>query len=209
MKLPPDITTVLFDMDGVLIDTSVAVHDAYTDWAVANDLDPEVVLAGVHGRRTVEVAAAFGFEDVEAEADRVEKAIADRARSEHGIEPVCALYRSLERGRFAVATSARRETALTNLRVLELEPPEVLVTGQDVENGKPEPDPYILAARRLGVPTGQCVVIEDAPAGIEAGKAAGCLVLALLTNHDRDELAAADMVLAPDDLADVFRKLTD
>jgi sugar-phosphatase len=206
--LPPEITTVLFDMDGVLIDTSVAVTDAYTDWARAKDLEPEEVLAIVHGRRTIEVAAIFGFGDeAESEADRIEKAIADRASRENGIEPTCDLYRSLDPKRVAVATSARRATALTNLRVLGLEHPEVLVTGQDVESGKPSPDPYLLAAERIGADPTRCVVVEDAPAGIQAGKAAGAHVVALATTHEADELGEADQVISPEQLEEVFAPL--
>jgi sugar-phosphatase len=195
-------------MDGVLIDTSAAVKDAYTDWAEANGLDPDEVLAIVHGRRTVEVAAIFGFErDVEEEADRIEKAIADRARLENGIEPTCDLYRSLDPRRVAVATSARRDTALTNLRVLGLGHPEVLITGQDVESGKPSPDPYLLAAERIRVDPVRCVVVEDAPAGIQAGKAAGAHVVALATTHQPDELGEADQVISPEQLEEVFAPL--
>jgi sugar-phosphatase len=209
MALPSGITTVLFDMDGVLIDTRRAVHDAYTEWAVANGIDPDDVLAIIHGRRTVEVAAHFGIdEDVEAEADRIEKAIADRASSSDAIVPTCEVYRSLDPDRFAVATSARRDTAATNLRVLGLDPPRVLVTGQDVESGKPAPDPYLLAAERLGADPAECVVVEDAPAGIQAGKAAGAYVVALLTSHEADELTGADLVIEPSRLKEVFARLT-
>jgi sugar-phosphatase len=208
VRLPPEITTVLFDMDGVLIDTGAAVRDAYTDWAKANGLDPEDVLSIVHGRRTVEVARHFGLDDeLEAEADRIEKAIADRASVENAIVPTCELYRSLDPGRFAVATSARRDTAATNLRVLGLDQPRVLVTGQDVKDGKPSPDPYLLAAERLGADPAECVVVEDAPAGIRAGKSAGAFVVALTTTHQAPELEAADLVLEPAQLEQTFQGL--
>lgn len=206
--LPDNITTVLFDMDGVLIDTAAAVHDAYTRWARENGLDPEEVLAIIHGRRTVEVARAFGLdEDVESVADQIERAIADRASIDDAIVPACDLYRALDPAGVAVATSARRETALTNLRVLGLPRPAVLVTGQDVEAGKPAPDPYRVAAERIGRAPGDCAVIEDAPAGIQAGKAAGCHVVAVTTTHGRDELRDADQVVAPEGLAEVFAPL--
>lgn len=206
--LPHHITTVLFDMDGVLIDTRRAVHGVYTEWANRNGLDPAEVLSIIHGRRTVEVAAHFGLDDdVESEADRIENAIAERAAPGDAIAPTVELYRSLAPGRFAVATSARRDTASTNLRVLELEAPRVLVTGQDVESGKPAPDPYLLAAERLGADTSACVVIEDAPAGIDAGKAAGCHVVALTTTHGPDDLGSADQIIDPRSLEEVFVRL--
>lgn len=208
MNLPPEITAVLFDMDGVLINTEAAVHAAYIDWAEINGIDPEEVLAVIHGRRTVEVAEHFGVDqDIEAQADRIEKAIADRASAGDAIGPACELYRSLDANRVAVATSARLDTALTNLRVLGLEHPRVLVTGQDVESGKPSPDPYLLAAERLGVDPAECVVIEDAPAGIRAGKAAGARVIALTTTHEVAELGEADLVISPERLEEVFAPL--
>jgi sugar-phosphatase len=206
--LPPSVTTVLFDMDGVLIDSSIAVVEGYSAWAEENDLDPGEVLEIVHGRRTIEVVVEFGFsDDVEAEADRLERSIAERATIGNAIKPACELYRSLDPARVAVATSARRETALSNLEVLGLERPKVLVNGQDVESGKPSPDPYLLAAKLIGARPEECVVIEDAPAGIKAGKAAGCHVVALLTTHEGDELGHADQLIEPRQLKEVFERL--
>lgn len=195
-------------MDGVLIDSSIAVEKTYADWARENGFDVQAVLGVVHGRRTVEVVKEFGFgDDPETEADRLELLIAEKATIAHAIEPGCNLYRRLDPGRVAVATSARRATALSNLRVLELDEPAVLVTGQDVEHGKPAPDPYLLAAERLEVRADECVVIEDAPAGVEAGRSAGAWVVGLTTTHAPDELAAADLVIPPDQLAEVFTRL--
>lgn len=195
-------------MDGVLIDSSVAVEQAYTDWAKGNGFDVAAVLEVVHGRRTVEVVKKFGFDDdPEVEADRLERLIAERATIEHAIQPSCDLYRQLDPERRAVATSARRATVLSNLEVLGLDHPKVLVTGQDVANGKPSPDPYLLAADRIGSRPEECVVIEDAPAGIEAGKSAGAFVVALRTTHEPEELTAADLVISPNQLAEVFARL--
>ena len=204
MNLPSSVTTVLFDMDGVLIDSSAAVHDAYSGWAIDNGFDPEEVLGIVHGRRTIEVVRQFGFDDdPEGEADRLERSIAERATIENAIRPTCDLYRSLDPERVAVATSARKETALSNLRVLGLDHPKVLINGQDVESGKPAPDPYLMAAKRIEAHPATCVVIEDAPAGIEAGKAAGCHVVALTTTHRAGDLDAADLTIAPEQLHEV------
>ncbi|MDQ5894156.1 MAG: mannitol-/sugar-/sorbitol-6-phosphatase [Actinomycetota bacterium] len=206
--LPPSVTTVLFDMDGVLIDSSIAVVEGYSAWAMENDLDPDEVLSIVHGRRTIEVVIEFGFsDDAETEADRLERSIAERATIENAIEATCELYRALDPARVGVATSARRETALSNLEVLGLERPRVLVNGQDVEAGKPSPDPYLLAAKLIGARPEECVVIEDAPAGILAGKAAGCHVIALVTTHEADELGHADQVIEPGQLQEVFERL--
>lgn len=208
MELPPEVTTVLFDMDGVLIDSSVAVEQAFGAWADHNGFDRQAVLEIIHGRRTIEVVTAFGFDDdPECEADRLELSIAERATIDHAIVPSCELYAALDPGRRAVATSARRATALSNLKVLGLDHPQVLVNGQDVKSGKPAPDPYLLAAERIGARADECVVIEDAPAGIEAGLAAGAYVVALTTTHAADELRAADQVLAPGELREIFAGL--
>lgn len=207
MALPPSVTTVLFDMDGVLIDSSIAVEEGYSAWAEENGFPRDEVLAVVHGRRTIEVVTEFGFDDPETEAHRLEGSITARATIANAIIPSCELYRSLNPSRVAVATSALRDTAHSNLRVLGLASPEVLVTGQDVENGKPAPDPYRLAAERIGTRPDQCVVIEDAPAGIEAGLAAGAYVVALTTTHGAEELQAADEVISPEQLAAVFADL--
>lgn len=195
-------------MDGVLIDSSTAVEEGYSAWAEENGFARDEVLAIAHGRRTLEVVLELGFDDDPvAEAIRLEASITERATIDNAIRPSCDLYRSLDPSRVAIATSAMRETALSNLRVLDLEHPQVLVTSQDVEHGKPAPDPYRLAAERIGASPDKCVVIEDAPAGIQAGKAAGCHVVALVTTHSADELAAADLVISPDQLGVVFASI--
>ncbi|MCB0856684.1 MAG: HAD-IA family hydrolase [Solirubrobacterales bacterium] len=210
MKLPSSVTTVLFDMDGVLIDSSLAVHAGYTQWAEESGHDVDEVLAFVHGRRTIEVVNEFGSsDDPEAEAERVEGTIASRALPEHQVRAGCELYRSLNRDRVAVATSAMRSTAFSNLEVLDLPEPRVLVSGDDVKSGKPAPDPYLLAAAQLGAEPENCAVIEDAPAGVKAGKAAGCFVVAVTTTHEPDELGEADMVVGPEELERVFAGLVE
>lgn len=195
-------------MDGVLIDSSLAVRYGYTQWAKESGHDATKVLDFVPGRRTVEVVSEFGAPgDPETEAERVEATIAARALPEHQVKASCDLYRSLGAERIAVATSAMRSTAFSNLRVLDLPEPGVLVSGEDVKSGKPAPDPYLLAAERLGARPEECVVIEDAPAGIKSGSAAGCLVVALTTTHHSDELQGADMVIDPDELGRMFAEL--
>ncbi len=195
-------------MDGVLIDSSLAVRDGYTQWAKDSGHDVDKVLDFVHGRRTVEVVNEFGSaDDPEAEAERVEATIAARALPEHQVKAGCDLYRSLGAERVAVATSAMRSTAFSNLEVLDLPEPRVLVSGDDVKSGKPAPDPYLLAAAQLGTEPENCAVIEDAPAGIKAGKAAGCFVVALTTTHHPDELQGADLVVDPDELERMFARL--
>ncbi len=208
MSLPGNVSYVLFDMDGVLIESSRAVQAGYTQWAKESGHDVDQVLAFVHGRRTIEVVNEFGASgEPGAEAERVEMSIASRALPEHQVQEGCDLYRSLGRERVAVATSAMRSTAFSNLEVLDLPEPKVLVSGEDVESGKPAPDPYLLAAERLGASPEDCVVVEDAPAGIRSGKSAGCFVVAVTTTHEPGELSEADMVIGPEELQRVFAGL--
>jgi sugar-phosphatase len=94
-----------------------------------------------------------------------------------------------------VVTSGGRELAAQRLAAVRFPAPEILVTGDDVEHGKPDPEPYLRAAAALGVPPGRCVVVEDAPAGVLAGQRAGMIVLAVTTTHPADALAQADQVL--------------
>jgi sugar-phosphatase len=100
------------------------------------------------------------------------------------------------RGQWAVVTSGGRELATLRLAAVGFPVPEVLVTGDDVEHGKPDPEPYLRAAEALGVPAAECVVVEDAPAGVLAAKRAGMTVLAVATTHPAAALAQADQVFS-------------
>ena len=133
--------------------------------------------------------------DAEAEAARL---AAEEARETNGlvrIEGAIQLVRSLPEGRWAVATSGTREIAATRLAYAGLPMPAVLVTADDVERGKPDPEAYMLAAERLGMPPERCIVIEDAPTGIAAALAAGMRVVAVATTFPRDELGEATVVV--------------
>ena len=116
----------------------------------------------------------------------------DGLRAYDGAE---ALLQSLPPDRWAIATSAPRKVAVSRLRYLDLPMPSVLVTVDDVVNGKPAPDPYLQAAAGLGCAPAQCLVVEDAPAGIEAAKAAGARVIAIVSTNPPEALQAADAVV--------------
>lgn len=200
---------VLFDMDGVLISSQPAVHATWDEWAKRRGLDPAELEGHLHGRRTVEVVALFAPDaDPMAEAHEIEDAIVTRATPASAVRPLCDLYSSLDPAMRAIATSALRRTAESNFPILGIEPPRALVTSEDVERGKPAPDAYLLAAARLGADPTECVVIEDAPAGIAAGHAAGARVVAVTTTHDAAELSEteADFVVAPEELLDERRR---
>jgi sugar-phosphatase len=172
---------VLFDMDGTLVDSTAVVERVWRQWAARHGLDAERILPLAHGRRTIETIreAAPHLNFSEEEAARFD---AEEARDSRGVLPVAGAVRvlsSLPLDRWAVVTSATLELASARLRFAGIPIPSVLVSADDVREGKPSPEGYLLAAARLGVPAAECLVIEDAPAGIEAGVAAGMRVIGI------------------------------
>ncbi len=187
---------LLFDLDGVLVDSTAAVIEVWTRYAERHGLDPEVVLPQVHGRPAVETIAALTPHVDFAEESRLledaEVALAEAAVALPGAARVLA---ALPPGAWTVATSGTRRLATTRLRAAGLPVPDGLVAADDVARGKPDPEPYALAAERLGVAPGEAVVVEDTPAGITAGLAAGAAVLAVATTFPPEALTAARAVL--------------
>ena len=182
---------VLFDLDGVLVDSMRYVEEQWRRWALARGLSPEPFLRVCHGRRALEtIQLAAPHLDAEAE-------IAAFVPEEHSdpaplaaIEGADRLLRVLPARSWAVATSGTRAAATARLRGAGLPIPDVLMCAEDVAKGKPSPDVYLAAAAGLGIPDSNCLVIEDAPAGIEAARAAGMRVVALTTTHSRRDLPA-------------------
>lgn len=171
---------VLFDMDGTLVDSRAVVERVMREWAAAYDLDAAQILAVSHGRRTADTLADFAPAgmDVEAEARRLEsEEVADTL----GVVAVTGAAQLLAMlgDRWAVVTSASRGLATRRLTAAGLPIPAVMVVAEDVVHGKPDPEGYLMAARLLGVQADQCLIFEDAPAGIEAGCRAGCDVIAI------------------------------
>jgi mannitol-1-/sugar-/sorbitol-6-phosphatase len=181
---------VLFDMDGTLIDSTAAVIRAWKMWAVEHGL-PADVQNGWHGVPSASVVRAV------LEADRHEAAIARINELEIAeLDDIVVLPGALEalaalRGaKNAIATSCTVPLAQARLTAAQLTPPSVLVTADDVLHGKPSPDPYLEAARRLGVDPAGCLVVEDAPAGLKSARAAGCATLAVSTTTLPEDLIA-------------------
>jgi sugar-phosphatase len=169
---------ILFDCDGVLVDSDAVVLRSWARWARDRGLDPAEVTALVHGRRSADTVAMLIARDRQARAladiDRYE--IEDAA----GVTPVPGavdLVRSLPPGTWAVVTSGIRALATARLGAAGLPVPAVLVCAEDVPAGKPDPAGYLRAAEELGVPAGECAVLEDSPAGVRAGSAAGATVV--------------------------------
>lgn len=181
LQLERAYSAVLFDMDGTLLDSRIVCERVMTDWCVANGIDPAALLAVSLGRRTVDVVREFAKPGMDCEAEAAGIEAAENSDVD-GIVPVPGAFELLNRlpaRRWAVVTSAGRDLAIRRLTAAGLPIPDLLVTAEDIERGKPDPAGYILAAERLGTRAEDCLVFEDAPAGIEAGQKAGSDVIAI------------------------------
>jgi HAD superfamily hydrolase (TIGR01509 family) len=183
---------VISDLDGVLVDSGAAIERTWRMFAERHGLDPASVLAAGHGRRTVDLIRLVAPHlDATAEAAEIEQ---EEIENVDGLRPLPGaqeLVASVPADRFAVVTSGTRALALARLRAAGLPVPKVLVTAEQVEAGKPDPAGYLRAAALLGVDPAECLVLEDAPAGVAAGLAAGMTVIAVLTTNDEAALHAA------------------
>lgn len=187
---------LIFDLDGVLVDSEDAVEQRWRYWAERRDIPFEEVEAVYHGRPMAEVIREVAPHlDAEAETEElndVTTAAPDTLQAFDGAEQ---LLDDLPEARWTIATSGRRRTATNRLSQVGLPIPDTLVTADDIEKGKPAPDPYLLAADRLGVEPARCVVFEDAPAGVEAAQRAGAHVIGVATATPPDALAPADGIV--------------
>ncbi len=196
---------VLFDLDGVLVDSTPAVAQVWAGWAHEHGFDPDEVVKKAHGRPSITtIRELLPHADHAAEDREVERReIADV----EGVIPLpgaMELLRALPLERWAIVTSCTRALAQVRIAAARLPRPQSLVTSSDVKHGKPDPEPYLKGAQLLGAPASECVVIEDAPAGVRAGKAARARVLALRTTASDAELheAGADWIV--NDCAGIF-----
>ena len=189
-------STILFDLDGVLLDSTLAVAEQYTNWALEHGLDPAEVMKAAHGVRTVEVVQRVAPHlDPVAETKRIEQreAVATNVVAMPG---AVELLNSIPRGKWCVVTSGTRFLATTRMRNFGIPLPDVLVTADDVKNGKPDPEPYRKGAELLKVNPANCVVVEDAPAGIRSAHAAGMKVISMPTTYPAAELHEADAIVS-------------
>ena len=191
-------SALLFDMDGVLIDSTPAVSRVWRKWALEHHFNPDEVVTRAHGRPSITTVREYlPHADAVAENRLVERA---EIEDLDGVIPLPGsreLLQSLPPDRWTIVTSSTRPLAEVRLRAAGLAIPKKLITSSDVVNGKPHPEPYQKAAALLGFSSSDCVVVEDVPAGIRAGKSAGARVMAFTTTcREVDLLAAgADWVL--------------
>jgi sugar-phosphatase len=188
---------LIFDLDGVLVDSTPCIERQMRSWAARHGLDAAAVLSLAHGRRTAEtIRLAVPHLDAEVEAAAIEAAEAADTEGVVAMPGARALLAALPATAWAIATSNSRRTAILRLQHTGLSIPRVLISAESVQQGKPHPEAYLSAAAQLGVDPRRCVVVEDAPAGISAGRAAGMVVLALLGTHAAHQLRRAHAVIA-------------
>jgi mannitol-1-/sugar-/sorbitol-6-phosphatase len=189
---------LLVDLDGTLVDSTAPVRRAWTVFARRHGLDAAEVEHFAHGRPSRESVALLAPDgDHAAEAAALEQAELEDVDGVVALPGAARLLRGDQR--LAIVTSCSTALAQTRLRAAGLPVPPALVSADDVSRGKPDPECYLLGARRLGVEPAACLVLEDAPAGITAGHGAGARVLALRTTHADEDLHGADAII--DDLA--------
>lgn len=187
---------ILFDLDGVLVDSTECVERTWRSWAARHGLDGEALVECAHGRRTLEtirlvaphLAAEIEIQDLVAIESTETKGI-------YSIEGARELLASLPEGTWAVVTSGVRAVAELRLRHVGLPLPDVMVCADEVSRGKPDPEGYLVAASHLGVPPDECVVIEDAPPGVKAAHAGGMRAVAVATTYPAARLRSADLVV--------------
>ena len=189
---------LLFDNDGTLVSSLESVRRCWTRWAAEFGITAEdFARVELHGRTAVAIAADLLPADIVPAAVARIEALEVEDVPNGGAVPLPGtrdFLDSLPADRWAVVTSATRrlaEARLAHAGIL----PKTLVVAEDVTRGKPDPEPYLLAARQLGVDPARCVVFEDAPAGLQAGRAAGMITVALATTHEAHELDA-DLVVS-------------
>jgi mannitol-1-/sugar-/sorbitol-6-phosphatase len=188
---------ILFDMDGVLVSSIGSAERSWRKWAELYGVPNAETLEVPHGRRAIDIVRLLR-RDIDAnEGLRVieDMEVADVADL-RVLPGVRRLLESLPLDRWAIVTSATRRLLVARLTAAGLPVPKRIISGEMVERGKPDPEPYRRGAELLGFLPGECVVVEDAPSGVGSGKAAGCRVMAVLGTEPVEELRGADWVVA-------------
>ncbi len=175
----------LFDMDGTILNSIVAAERVWTKWAQKHGLDVATFLPTIHGVRGFDTIARLGLPGVDTQAETDQICVAEMIDLE-GIVPIegaIDFLNSLPRDRWAIVTSAPKELALVRMAKAGIPRPDLMITGEDVTDGKPNPRCFMLGAEKLGVNIDDCLVFEDATAGILAGEASGASVVVVTATH--------------------------
>lgn len=195
---------VLFDLDGVLVDSTPAVARCWTKWSLLHGFVPDDVVRRAHGRPSmVTLRELLPEADHEAENRQMERWEIEDLDGLVPLPGAMSLLQAIPPDQWGIVTSCTRPLAEVRIRAAGLPWPKQLVTSADVQRFKPDPDPYLKGAELLKLAPVNCLVVEDAPAGIRAGKAAGAAVLALRTTDTDPQLSAASADWIVNDLASV------
>ena len=190
---------VLFDLDGVLVDSTPAVARVWAWWARQHGFDdPDEIVRLAHGKPSIaSIRELLPHADHDAESREVERREIEDTEGVIPLPGTLELLQAIPPEKWAIVTSCTRRLADVRIAAAGLPKPKFMVTSTDITNGKPHPEPYLKGAQILGATGAECVVIEDAPAGIRAGKAAGAHVVALRTTAGDAELreAGADWIV--------------
>jgi len=190
-----DCEAILFDLDGVLVDSTAVVVRTWRDWASHRGLDAERILENAHGRPTAETVRLFAPHlDADSEARELERMEAENLDGVLKVDGARELLSALPVDGWTVVTSGTRALASSRMEHAGLPLPERFVSADDVENGKPHPEAYLRGAEILGVHPEGCVVVEDAPSGVSSARSAGMRVVAVATTYRQDDLREADAV---------------
>lgn len=190
--MPISCDALLFDLDGVLIDSTPAVTRVWRRWSLSHGFDPDEVVERAHGRPSISTIREYlPNSDHEAENRIVERGEIEDLEGVVPLPGALKLLASLPKNRWTIVTSCTRALAEVRIKAAALPLPLTMVTSSDIVHGKPDPEPYLKGASVLGFHAANCVVLEDVPAGIRSGKAAGAKVIAMRTTVDEATLQAA------------------
>ena len=187
---------ILFDLDGVLVDSAECVERTWRSWSTRHGLNADEVIAVAHGRRTIEtVQKVAPHLDAPNEVVELEAREALTSDGVYEIEGARDLLGRLPANRWAIVTSGTRVIASFRLNLVGIPIPRVMVCADEITHGKPHPEGYLTAAARLGFEPRDCVVIEDTPPGIDAAHAGGMRAIAIAATYPRGQLAGADAIV--------------
>jgi sugar-phosphatase len=197
-------SALLFDLDGVLINSTPAVARVWRRWAIEHGFNPEEVVARAHGRPSLTTVREYlPNSDHEAENREVERREIEDLEGVVPLPGALDLLSCLPSERWTIVTSCTRPLAEVRTKAAGLPIPARMITSCDITHGKPHPEPYLKAANMLGFAVNECVVVEDVPAGIRSGKAAGARVIAFPTTVAASELQAAGADYVVKNCADI------
>ena len=195
---------LLFDMDGVLINSTPAVARVWRRWAIEHGFNPVEVVARAHGRPSLTTVREYlPNADHEAENREVERREIEDLEGVIPLPGALDLLAGLPSDRWTIVTSCTRPLAEVRIKAAGLPLPKKLITSNDITHGKPHPEPYLKGAAVLGFPAAECIVLEDVPAGVRAGKAAGAKVIAFKTTVREPVLREAGAAWILNNCADI------